>query len=243
MRQIRIYTPQPLEKDTEVALDTRAKKHLIQVLRKRTGDTVTLFNGNGQDAHGVIIQADGRAECVVRIDGLDALETESPLPITLIQAIAKGDKMDWLVQKSVELGVAEIQPVWTERTDVRLNEQRALKRQMRWQEIAISACEQSGRAIVPPVRAPMALTALDRLNPGGAFLHPNAAHALTDLDVQSGQPITIAVGPEGGFSNAELERFRAHGMTAMRMGPRVLRTETAGPAALAALQALYGDWR
>ena len=243
MRQIRIYTPLPLEKDTEINLDARAKKHLIQVLRKRVGDVVTLFNGNGHDAHGVIVKADARAECKLRIDALEAVATESPLAIQLVQAIAKGERMDWLVQKSVELGVTDIQPVWTERTEVRLDEQRALKRQARWQEIAISACEQSLRSRVPKVCAPTALTALDLSQVVGLFLHPEAQRSLTDIQPRSSQARCVVIGPEGGFSDAELGWLSSAGLTGVRLGPRVLRTETAGPAVLAALQALYGDWR
>ena len=247
MRQIRIYTPQPLEKDTEVPLDARAKKHLVQVLRKRTGDAVTLFNGNGRDAHGVIVKADARAECVVRVDALEMVATESPLAVTLVQAIAKGDRMDWLVQKSVELGVAEIRPVWTKRTEVRLDAQRAARRLQRWQEIAISACEQSLRAVVPVIHAPAALDEwLPPADMPGILLHPEAEARLHDvtktLDGTSPH-IASAVGPEGGFTEDDIESLRAGGYQAVRIGPRVLRTETAGPALLAALQALSGDWR
>ena len=247
MRKIRIYTPQPLEKDTEIPLDARAKKHLIQVLRKRTGDAVTLFNGNGQDAHGVIVKADARAECVVRVDALEAVSTESPLAITLVQAIAKGDRMDWVVQKSVELGVAEIRPVWTERTEVRLDDQRAEKRQQRWQDIAIHACEQSGRAVVPTVHSPASLTqGLASVETPGIFLHPEAKqclHGVAETLDEASPRMVVAIGPEGGFAADEIDELEAKGYRAIRIGPRVLRTETAGPAVLAALQALSGDWR
>ena len=247
MRQIRIYTPQPLEKDTETPLDARAKKHLIQVLRKRTGDAVTLFNGNGQDAHGVIVKADARAECVVRIDTLEALATESPLAITLVQALAKGDKMDWLVQKSVELGVVEIRPVWTERTEVRLDDKRADKRQQRWQDIAIHACEQSMRAVVPTVHSPVSLNqGLPSAETPGIFLHPAAKQCLQDVTEtlhEASPRIAVAIGPEGGFAANEIDELEAKGYRAVRVGPRVLRTETAGPAVSAALQLLLGDWR
>ncbi|MEM7053016.1 MAG: 16S rRNA (uracil(1498)-N(3))-methyltransferase [Pseudomonadota bacterium] len=243
MRQIRIYTPQPLENEAEILLDARAEKHLIQVLRKRSGDAVTLFNGNGWNAHGVIIKAGARADCLVKINRTEPSSTESPLKLGLIQAVAKGDKMDWLVQKAIELGVAEIRPVWTERTEVRLNEQRAAKRQARWQEIAISACEQSLRSMLPTVHGPVALTTLEASHLRGVFLHPQASGTLADWKLPTNRLMQIAIGPEGGFSDYELDWLGSSGMIGLRIGPRVLRTETAGPAALAALQALHGDWR
>ncbi|HXS73940.1 MAG TPA: 16S rRNA (uracil(1498)-N(3))-methyltransferase [Rhodanobacteraceae bacterium] len=245
MRTIRIHVDQMLSVGAELALPQQAAAHLARVLRLRGGDGVTLFNGDGQDYLAELIAVSPRE---VRVRVLDARfnVSESPLRITLAQALARSEKMDWVVQKATELGVAEIVPLVTERSEVRLDDARARKRQEHWQAVAISACEQSGRARVPMIAAVQPLRAwLDSagertsamrlaLLPGGEL----AARALGDL----GNHAVLAVGPEGGFGEMDDAALRDAGFRGLRLGPRVLRTETAGIAAVAALQSRYGDW-
>ncbi len=246
MRQIRMFTQQPLAVDQVVDLESRARKHLVQVLRRRPGDAVTLFNGSGQFFDGVIQEGADTRCCQVRIANAYPAQTESNLRLALVQAIAKGDKMDWIIQKSVELGVDAIYPVTTERTEVSLDERRAERRRRRWVEIAIAASEQCGRAIVPEVHALQPLKALDPL-PGdpALLLQPGQAQTLKQLDLQSDGGIrpVILIGPEGGFSESECAELTQRGCQSVTIGPRVLRTESSGPAMLAALQSLYGDWQ
>ena len=165
--------------------------------------------------------------------------TESSLVVHLVQSVAKGDKMDWVVQKAVELGVTEIHPVLTEHGDVRLSGPRAEKRRIRWQEIALGACEQCGRARLPVVHAPVPL---DQWNPpaaAGLLLDPAAEDTLSGFRPEG--PVALAIGPEGGFGSSDRRVLDRAGYRPVRFGPRILRTETAGAAALAVLQSRFGD--
>jgi 16S rRNA (uracil1498-N3)-methyltransferase len=171
------------------------------------------------------------------------MQTESPLDITLYQALSKSDKMDWVIQKSVELGVRRVVPILTEFSQIKLKGEKAEKKRLHWQGVAISACEQSGRQRVPRIEMPenltmavQACTAEHRL-----ILHPHQGEKLQKLDIQPGASIALFVGPEGGFSEAEVEQCLQQGFDCVRFGPRVLRTETAPLAILAALQAIWGD--
>ena len=242
MRRFRVYSPQPLQSGDTVRLEGAAAHHLLRVLRRRVGDPVILFNGDGQEHEGEIIALEGRDGCQVALTSSDRPATESPLATTLIQAIGRGDRMDWAVQKCVELGIHAIQPVLTERTEVRLQGARAEKRRDHWQQVVISACEQSGRVRVPEVAPILRLDELPAYRGTALYLEPTADRGLVDLELGPEGGVVLAIGPEGGFSAEELARLDALGFSGLRLGPRVLRTETAGAAVLAALQSRFGDF-
>ncbi len=241
MRLTRCYLDQPLDVGTTVILPESAAQHLIRVLRLREGDACVLFNGDGHD-HDARIVAIGKRETQAEITARRRIDNESPLRITLLQGIARGEKMDWIVQKATELGVARILPVASERSDVRLDEARAHKRHAHWREIAISACEQSGRAVLPELLPTQPLASATRRCDGAGFiLDPASGASIKSVASTLSTASTLAIGPEGGWSPRDLEQLREAGFCGLRLGPRVLRTETAGIAAIAALQALAGD--
>lgn len=237
----RIYTPQPMGVGQTIALDQAAAQHLIAVYRQRAGDRVVLFNGDGAVYAGTLVPPATVKHCTVAIESTDHPKVESTLDIALVQAIGKGDRMDWAIQKAVELGVCAITPLISERVTVKLDQARANKRQQRWQAIAVSACEQSGRVRVPTVHPPVALAGLDH-PPERALCHldPQAQGSLNALTRTTA--LTVVVGPEGGFSPQELDQLVGMGSQGIKLGPRILRTETAGVACLAAVQALWGDF-
>lgn len=236
MRETRVHHPAPLADDAEFELIPGAARHLVRVLRLRDGDAFTVFDGNGAEWPAVLV-----GERRARTGRARIRPTESPLSVTLVQGISRGERMDWTLQKAVELGVSRIVPVVAERTTVRLSGERAAKRVAHWYGVMVAACEQSGRNRVP---------ALDPVQPFDVWLETMDAPALV-LDPAATQGLmafaahapnfTLLVGPEGGFSERELAAARAAECAGVRLGPRVLRTETAGVAALAALQVLYGD--
>ena len=243
MRLTRIHVDAPLSAGTTVALPDTAAGHLLRVLRLGVGDACVLFNGDGRDYDARIVAA-GKRDASVEVTAARELDNESPLRIVLLQALARGEKMDWIVQKATELGVAAIVPVHSERGEVKLDGERADKRVAHWRSVAISACEQCGRARVPEVaaaeplaRALAALPASRRLT-----LDPEAQASVATVDAATGQPLVLAIGPEGGWSPGDLALLRGAGFDGLRLGPRVLRTETAGMAAIAALQARLGDF-
>lgn len=238
MRVPRALVETELVEGAEIALDERAARRLVRVLRKRRGDAVELFDGAGSIADAEIVEAHRRQGCRVRIRRVEARGVESPLAIELVQAMAKGEKMDWVVQKATELGVVAFRPVVTRRSDVRPDGAR--QRMARWREIAIAACEQSGRTVLPALHPPVALAALAPDARTRAVLSPTARAGLHELAVDGGA-LCIAVGPEGGFDASELDGLAAAGFRAVAFGPRVLRTETAAVAALAVAQARFGD--
>lgn len=239
----RFHVPAVLAAQTILALPDAAAHHATRVLRLRSGDPVTLFNGMGGE-YAACITAIGKHDVTVAIERHDPVERESPLTVTLVQAVSSGERMDLTVQKAVELGVARIVPVESERSVVRLKGERAGKRVAHWQQVAISACEQCGRNRIPEVRMISPLDAWFATPAGNALrwvLLPGAHTALRDLP-RPQQSIELLVGPEGGLTETELDAARRAGYQPIRLGPRVLRTETAAPALLAALQALWGDF-
>ena len=243
MRLTRCHVDLPLRAGTEVVLPERAANHLARVLRLREGDPCVLFNGDGHD-HAARLLAIGKREVRAEVLSSSPVHNESPLRIVLVQGIARGEKMDLVLQKATELGVAGIVPVSGERTEVRLDVDRAEKRLSHWRSVVESACEQSGRARVPGVAAPAALEAAIRSLAGEGLrllLDPQGEHRLASLSPPVPACTWIAIGPEGGWSPGDRELLRAAGFSGLRLGPRVLRTETAGLAAIAALQALFGD--
>lgn len=243
MRVTRVFVDRPLQAGERLALPEDAATHLVRVLRLREGEGCVLFNGDGHD-YAATLESAGKREVRVRIDGAAVVGNESPLRITLLQGIARGEKMDWILQKATELGVAAFVPVTSERSEVRLDAERADKRVAHWRSVVRSACEQSGRAVVPAVAAPQSLAgALDALPTGKCFLlDPFADDAIGSIDLQD-PACVLAIGPEGGWSPRDREQLLAAGFNGLRLGPRILRTETAGLAAIAALQAGFGDFR
>jgi 16S rRNA (uracil1498-N3)-methyltransferase len=242
MRQSRVYTDQVLACPADLVMDKRASHYLSRVLRLTAGDAVTLFNGDGRDYQGEVSDASPGA-VGVRVTDCRQVETESPLDITLVQAISRGERMDHTLQKATELGVHRIQPVISKRVEVRLTETRRAKRLLHWKGVVISACEQSGRARVPTVEDPLALDAWISMEPDQArlVLAPGASQRLSSFRSTRGS-VSLVVGPEGGFTKEELTLLQDNGVQAVSLGPRILRTETAGPAAIAVLQAGGGDF-
>ncbi|MEW5770995.1 MAG: 16S rRNA (uracil(1498)-N(3))-methyltransferase [Pseudomonadota bacterium] len=239
----RFHCPGPLQPGATVTLPDAVARHAIGALRLRDGEAVTLFNGDGHEYPGTL-NTQGRAS--VRVLERLTPPRESPLRIVLAQGISSGERMDLTVQKSVELGVAAIQPLVMRRTIVRLAGDKVEKRRAHWQAVVVSACEQCGRNLVPEVRAIAEFDAWRRARGAdaglGLLLDPEAEHSLADLPAPAGE-VTLLAGPEGGFDATERAAARAAGFVAVRLGPRVLRTETAALAALAAMQALWGDYR
>ena len=243
MRVTRVHVEAALSPGLELALPEGPAAHLVRVLRLGAGDACVLFNGDGHD-YAARITAAGKRELRVAIGEATRVGNESPLAITLLQGVARGEKMDLILQKATELGVAAIAPLWSQRSEVRLDATRAAKRLAHWRNVVVSACEQSGRARVPAVAEPLALDAALAALPEGGLrltLDPEGAHGLAGLDVDRSRPVHLAIGPEGGWSPRDREQLQAAGFTGLRLGPRILRTETAGLAAIAALQARFGD--
>ena len=243
MRIPRIHTEQPLAVGAELELGREAGRHLLQVLRLRDGQPLILFNGDGRDYAAELLVAGKSARA--RIGAARDNPSESPCRIELVQAVSKGERMDYTLQKSVELGVAAIRPVFSQRSVVRLDGARLERRMQHWRGVIASACEQCGRSRLPPLLPALELPAWladEGRERGGCelLLAPDAAASLGQLDT-SGSDCTLLIGPEGGLSEAEIAAALAAGFRAVRLGPRVLRTETAALAALAVLQARCGD--
>lgn len=239
----RIHTGQTLTEGSEIALDESASHHVATVLRMKAGASLMLFNGKGGEYAAEILRVEKKA-VHLRIGRHFAVARESALRITLAQCVSKGERMDYTLQKAVELGVSCIVPLISERSVVKLDAERWDKKQQHWQEIARSAAEQSGRTVIPLVEPVVKLVHwLDqaRVQRLRLMLDPQGTASLRGLEPPQGA-VSLLVGPEGGLSDPELHAAGQHGFVGLRMGPRVLRTETAGVAALAAMQALWGDW-
>lgn len=237
----RFHFPGRLPDGGEVALPDALAHHALRVLRLRDGEPVVLFDGNGGevDAH---LAVRGKAGFAV-LGARRALDRESPVRVVLVQALASADKMDWVVQKAVELGVVAVQPVQAERSVLRLAAERADKRRAHWQQVAIAACEQSGRNRIPEVAPIQPLAQWLRAVRGQCayVLAPGGGDGFPVRERPEGA-VHVLVGPEGGWSESELAACDAAGLQRVTLGPRVLRTETAGLAALAVLQARWGDF-
>ena len=240
MRRSRIYTPRTLTSQDIVEVGGSAGHYLTRVLRLSVGDIVTLFNGDGLD-HTAEICGITRQNVMLKLKAVETIGSESRLKITLVQAISRGERMDYCVQKATELGVSAIQPVMSRRVEVRLDNERQAKRVAHWQGVVISACEQNGRAVVPVVKMPLSLEQWIDSSDGTPrlVLDPDATQKLSALEF-SGEAVSILVGPEGGFTDQEIALVIAKGAMAVSLGPRVLRTETAGPVAIALLQVAAG---
>ncbi|ABI37770.1 16S rRNA (uracil(1498)-N(3))-methyltransferase [Shewanella bicestrii] len=241
MRVPRIYQPQPLAVNQQLNLDEDGAAHIGKVLRMGSGEHISLFNGDGNDYLAEIVDA-GKKSVTVKVLSCEANPSESPLNLHLGQVISRGDRMEFTIQKSVELGVNTITPLFSDRCGVKLTGERLEKKIQQWQKIVISACEQSGRSQVPIVRPAMELqewcsepTSALKLN-----LHPRAAHGINGLDL-SHTRVRLLIGPEGGLSAEEIAMTETYQFTDVLLGPRVLRTETASLTAITALQLRFGD--
>jgi 16S rRNA (uracil1498-N3)-methyltransferase len=236
----RFYVDQPLRPGSSILLPEDSAHHAVHVLRVRAGDEVTLFNGRAGE-YPSRIAAIERLKVMVDVLAHDPVERESPLRVTLVQGVSAGEKMDFTIRKAVELGVAQIQPVLAAASVARPKAERAAARHGHWQRVAISACEQCGRNRIPAVLPLVA--AADYRNDADetkVLLSPSSQLRFSSLKL--GEPITLAAGPEAGFSAEEEAAFVRSGFVPAKLGPRVLRTETAALAALAALNAMAGDF-
>ena len=239
MRLSRFFIDAPLSLGQHELPEAQAH-YIGRVLRHAAGDAVQLFDGSGQEYLGELIEVGKKA---VRVELREQLagQAESPLRIHLGQGLSRGERMDWAIQKATELGVGEITPIVSERCEVRLKDERADKRLAHWRQVAISACEQCGRSVLPVIHAPVSLVEWQAHVQAELklVLHPVAAPLESHARPHS---LAFLIGPEGGLSEAEVEQAKAAGFHAARLGPRVLRTETAPVVALAVAQQLWGDF-
>jgi 16S rRNA (uracil1498-N3)-methyltransferase len=242
MRLIRVYAPGEIRPQGSVDLEGTAAAHVSRVLRLRIGDPVTLFNGDGWEYPGTI-SASGSGKLRVEVGERVAGIAESPLALTLVQGIARGERMDMVMQKATELGVARIVPLLTERSVVRLDARQGQRKLEHWKAVTVAACEQSGRSRLPVVEAPVRLGEWLEREPQPArclTLAPGAAQPLREMG-GTWREAALLIGPEGGLTDAEQASAAGAGYQACSLGRRVLRTETAALAALAVLQAVHGD--
>ncbi|QKE64933.1 16S rRNA (uracil(1498)-N(3))-methyltransferase [Aquipseudomonas campi] len=239
MRLSRFFIDAPLSIGQHELPETQAH-YIGRVLRHAAGDAVQLFDGSGQEYRGELIEV-GKKN--VRVELREQLQgqAESPLRVHLGQGLSRGERMDWAIQKATELGAAVITPIVSERCEVRLKDERADKRLAHWRQVAISACEQCGRSVVPLIHSPVLLA--DWLQQSDADLKL-VLHPVAEPLASHAKPSTLAflIGPEGGLSDAEVEQAKTAGFHAARLGPRVLRTETAPVVALSVAQQLWGDF-
>jgi 16S rRNA (uracil1498-N3)-methyltransferase len=255
VRLTRVFIDGELQSGSVVDLPRETGAHLAKVLRARSGDEVVLFNGDGREFTGVIEKVQG-TRVSASTGAARSIDRESPFQLTLVQCVPRGDRMDFIVQKATELGVVRIVPVLSQRSVVRLDASQSASKQAHWRAVAVSACEQSGRNRVPSVDTPLPL--LNYL--GGLAAQAAASEVLRlvleperaqrtealarSIDIASAKSASraeIAIGPEGGFAPEELEAFDLSAFARVNLGPRVLRTETAAIAAIAVLQARFGD--
>jgi 16S rRNA (uracil1498-N3)-methyltransferase len=254
MRLTRVYVEAPVAGGKRLVVEGSAANHITRVLRLRSGDALTVFDGSGGE-FGARIEEFRKDSVVVSVEDHRPLDRESPLPLTLAQGISRGERMDWIIQKATELGTSRIVPLFTKRSVVRLDEKQADRKLQHWRAIAISACEQCGRNRIPELAAPIDFFDVLPADSSGAtrlLLSPTGDLRIEDLqDVGqnigkevrqgAGNGITVLIGPEGGLEDVEQEAALAAGFKAVRLGPRVLRTETAAIAALTIIQRYFGD--
>lgn len=240
MRVPRIYTDLDLSPGQQIDLDEQAARHVGTVLRMQPGRALILFNGRGGEYRASVSEV-RKKNVRVRIDGFDAIERESSLRIHLGLAISRGERMDWALQKATELGVSEITPLFTERTEVKLSGARQDKKQQHWQQVVISSCEQCQRNRLPVLNGAETFDNwLASVDTDVRFvLHHRTDENLSQIKAPSS--VTIAIGPEGGLSEAEIQHSSHYQFQPLALGPRVLRTETAPLAAISVLQFLWGD--
>lgn len=243
MRVPRIFTDQQLTAHSQIALDAEPSHHLSQVLRLHSGAELKLFNGAGEEYAGILVQPN-KAHASVDIVELLHSEPEPSLRIHLIIGISRGERMDFALQKAVELGVNSIQPIFTNRCVVKLTGKRLNHRMDHWRKVIVNACEQSGRCRIPELRDTdrLATNLIQKRQGHTLLLDHRSQQTLWDLPQPDGS-ITLLIGPEGGLSEDERALAKQQGFISIKLGPRVLRTETAPLAAIAAIQAMWGDFR
>jgi 16S rRNA (uracil1498-N3)-methyltransferase len=243
MTHIRLLIPGELRTDSELELDAERAHYIGRVLRLKPGDRLSVFNGDHGEFDARVLRM-AKNSAVLLAGESRPTATESPLRVQLVQGISRGERMDFVVQKATELGVKRISPVFTEHGVVRLDDERAAKRREHWQRVVESACEQSGRIRPPLVDRPVTLKQFLGARPAATdvdlILKPGAAQPLASIAAPQTK-ICLLVGPEGGFSGGEYGDAEVAGFGAVSLGPRVLRTETAALAAIAILQAAWGD--
>jgi len=239
MRLSRFFIDAPLSLGEHELPEAQAH-YISRVLRMAEGDALQVFDGSGLEYLGTLVEV-GKKRVRVALSESFAGQIESPLQIHLGQGLSRGERMDWAIQKATELGVGEITPIFSDRCEVRLKDERADKRLQHWRQVAISACEQCGRSRVPVIHPPMLLADWIKQVPAELKL---VLHPVAEPWASHAKPATLAflIGPEGGLSDAEVEQAKAGGFHAARLGPRVLRTETAPVVALAVAQQLWGDF-
>ena len=242
MREIRVYTNQPLSSGGEITLETQASRHLATVLRLKPGTPVTLFNGQGGEYSASLVSCGKQVRAAVH-DFVDS-ERESPLNIYLGIGLSRGDRMDMVIQKATELGVTAITPLYTERTEVKLKGDRAEKKLRHWQQVVASACEQCHRNRLPEISAPVSLSEwIEQIEVEEKLvLHHRSEQTLSQLQEQQPASVALLIGPEGGLSEQEINLAEKEGFSGLKLGPRVLRTETAPLTAISVLQTLWGDF-
>lgn len=238
----RIFQPIPLQTNAAITLDADAAHHVARVLRATVGETIVIFNGEGGEFKGTISEIN-KKNVIVKLTDFEDKHTESSLELYLAQGISRGEKMDYTIQKAVELGVKKVFPLLTERCNVKLDEDRREKRLQHWSSIIVSACEQSGRNQLPEIFMPQPLEKfLDQTDAEFKFvLAPQAEKKLSQYELPPNSQVVLLIGPEGGLSITEIELAKRKGFLPLNLGPRILRTETAAVAALTALQFHAGD--
>jgi len=243
MRLTRIYVAEVLTPGTVVELPRETAAHLVKVLRTRSGDEVVLFSGDGREFVGAIESVRG-SRVAASVGNATKVDRESSFAITLVQCVPRGDRMDMIVQKATELGVARMVPVMSQRSVVRLDATQAESKAVHWRAIMVSACEQCGRNRLPVIEAPIPLIHYlgnSTKTSARLVLEPDVRSGIANLDL--GAAVEIAIGPEGGFAGEELDALDLAGFARVALGPRVLRTETAAIAAVTWLQTEFGDMR
>lgn len=248
MKSIRIFVEEPLSAQTELELEQSASNHLLKVLRLKEGDGIILFNGDGNEYYSHIEIVKGK-KALISVDSSAEVNLESPLKLSLCQGLAKNDKMDLAIQKATELGICSVTPIITERTQFTYKGNRLEKKLQHWQKIIISACEQSGRTVLPQLNPPVAISDFLQQQKSGFILDPYSSASviptdnsgLSELKNSRGE-IDILIGPEGGFTDNEVKSAKENGMRPLVLGKRILRTETAAMAAIIMLQTLFGDF-
>ena len=241
----RFYHSETLEINQNIYLDDSSAHHAIQVMRVKTNDRFIVFNGDGFDYLAEVIEIEKR-KLKLHVLSRSINATESPVKVTLVQSLSSNEKMDWIIQKATELGVNHILPIYSTRSIIKLDTARAEKKLMHWQQVAVSACEQSGRAKIPEIHQPISFIKalqLSMLNKNTLkiILATNGSASFESLPTLNHQDIVLLIGPEGGFSEEEITLARNHLYIALKLGPRVLRTETAPLSILSIIQYRYGD--
>lgn len=242
MRTSRIYTNQPLSPNTTITLEENSSRHLATVLRVKSGDPVILFNGESGEYSGELVDVSAK-KVSVSITAFTSADRESPLVTKLGIGLSRGERFEWVLQKATELGVSEIYPLVTERTEVKLKGEREEKKFQRWQQLLISACEQCGRNRLPRLHPPAPLTEWQDISADiKLVMHHRSEIGIESLRGMKPTSVAMAIGPEGGLSDSEIASLLSKDFKPLTLGPRIFRTETAPIAVLSVVQGLWGDF-